>query len=73
MKTWAPEEIKKLRTKLMLSQQAFSKLLGVSENYVYLLEKGVKTPSRILRLLLDCIEKEKGGEKKHGKRALQER
>ncbi|OGW56024.1 MAG: hypothetical protein A2Y81_00785 [Nitrospirae bacterium RBG_13_43_8] len=73
MKQWKPEDIKRLRKKLKLSQVALADLLGVSGNYVYLLEKGVKTASTTLKLLLDCVEekeKGKGGEKKHGKRHL---
>ena len=72
MKTWKPDEIKGLRKKLKLSQVDFAEQIGVSGNYVHLLEKGVRTPSKTLRLLLDRIEKEKGkgGEKKHGKRHL---
>jgi DNA-binding transcriptional regulator YiaG len=56
MKAWRPEDIKRLRKKLKLSQAALAERLGVSGNYVYLLEKGVKEPSKTLRLLLDCIE-----------------
>jgi DNA-binding transcriptional regulator YiaG len=74
MKVWLPEEIEALRKSQTLSRRVFSELLGVTGNYVYLLEKGVKTPSATLRLLLDCVEreldeKEKGkeSEKKHGK------
>lgn len=59
MKTWRPEEIKKFRASLKLTQPILGSYLGVSGNYVYLLEKGVKTPSKTLKLLLDCIEKEK--------------
>ena len=77
MKNWTPKEIKNLRRKHNLSQPAFGNLLGVTGNYIYLLEKGVKTPSKTLRLLLDCVERqfkenEKGKEsdKKHGKRHL---
>lgn len=85
MKNWTPKEIKDLREKkYKLSQPAFGNLLGVTGNYIYLLEKGVKTPSKTLRLLLDCVERqlseirrsgkenEKGKEsdKKHGKRHL---
>lgn len=69
MKNWTPKEIKTLREKHGLSQPAFGNLLGVTGNYIYLLEKEVKTPSKTLRLLLDCIEKqfkenEKGKESK---------
>ena len=77
MKNWTSKEIKNLREKHNLSQPAFGNLLGVTGNYIYLLEKGVKTPSKTLRLLLDCVERqfkenEKGKEsdKKHGKRHL---
>ncbi|MBT9165314.1 MAG: hypothetical protein DDT23_01331 [candidate division WS2 bacterium] len=75
MKVWTPKDIKVLRKVNRLSQRALSELLGVTENYVYLLEKGVREPSNTLRLLLDCVEerlsKEKGKEvMKHGKRNL---
>jgi DNA-binding transcriptional regulator YiaG len=80
MKSWTSEEIKNLREKYKLSQPACGNLLGVSGNYIYLLEKGVKNPSKTLKLLLDCVEKQlnknekgKAGEKKHGKRHLSKR
>ena len=73
MRKWTPKRIKDLRQKLSLSQTAFGKLLGVTRHYIYYLEKGVRVPSKTLSLLLDCIEKEKGGEKEHGKRNLQKR
>jgi len=49
-----------------LSQTKLGNLAGVTGNYIYLLEKNVKTPSKTLSLLLDCIEKEfkKKGERK---------
>ena len=58
MKNWKSEEIKELRERFKLSQQVLSDRLGVSRNYIYLLEKGVKTPSKTLQLLLNCVEKE---------------
>ena len=58
MKNWTREKIRTLRDRCKLSQKAFSELLGVTENYVYLLERGVKTPSKTLKLLMDCIEKD---------------
>lgn len=66
MKEWTKEEIKQFRECLELSQPAFGKLIGVTGNYVYLIEKGVKKPSRTLVLLLNCIE-EKASTKKKGK------
>ena len=56
MKEWTPDDIKTLRDKKGLSQEAFGRLLGVTRNYVYYLEKGVKRQSKTLRLLLDCIQ-----------------
>ena len=56
MKRWTPKQIKSLRVKHNISQAAMGTLLGVTTNYVYLLEKGVKTPSNTLKLLLDCVE-----------------
>jgi DNA-binding transcriptional regulator YiaG len=58
MKNWTPKEIKTLRAKHNLSQPAFGSLLGVTGNYIYLMEKGVKIPSKTLRLLLDYIERQ---------------
>jgi DNA-binding XRE family transcriptional regulator len=66
MNVWTPKQIKSLRVKHKISQIKLGKLLGVTTNYIYLLEKGVKNPSKTLCLLLDCVEekiKKKGGEK----------
>jgi len=57
------EEIKSLRQSLRLSQKAFGDLIGVTRNFIYYLEKGVREPSKTLRLLLDCVEKGKGVKK----------
>lgn len=64
MQAWGPGEIKELRKKLKLSQKAFGSLIGVTGNYVYLLERGGKGPSNTLRLLMDCIERERERERK---------
>jgi DNA-binding transcriptional regulator YiaG len=56
MKEWQPEEIKELRAKYDISQAKFSEMVGVTANYIFLLERGDKTPSKVLRLLLDCLE-----------------
>lgn len=81
MKEWTPKEIRSLRQALKLSQKAFGDLIGVTRNFIYYLEKGVRTPTKPFRLLLECIEEkylkenEKGKEsdKKHGKRHIQKR
>lgn len=64
MKNWTPEEINNLRGKYNLSQPAFGNLVGVSGNYIYLLEKGVKHPSKTLKLLLGCVERQLNENKK---------
>ncbi len=56
MKSWTPKQIKALREKHKISQIKLGDHLGVTTNYVYLLEKGVKEPSKTLTLLLDCVE-----------------
>jgi len=58
MKEWTGQEIREVRIRLEQSQKSFAQRLGVTLNYVHLLEKGVKRPSKTLKLLLDCIEKE---------------
>jgi DNA-binding transcriptional regulator YiaG len=57
MNKWTGKKIRALRQSLRLSQKAFGDRLGVTQNYVYLLESGQKTPSGILERLLDCVKK----------------
>lgn len=65
-KDWTPEQIKSLRKSLGLYQKDFAPMIGVTERYVIYLEKGVKQPSKTLKILLSMIdEKEKGKETKH--------
>lgn len=68
MKTWEPADIERLRKGHKLTRKAMGELLGVAGNHVYLLEKGVRTPSKTLMLLLGYVERqlnenEKGKEK----------
>ena len=56
MKEWTSNQIKELRGKHKITQRALGDLLGVTTNYIYLLEKGVKQPSQTLQRLLDCFE-----------------
>jgi transcriptional regulator with XRE-family HTH domain len=44
---------RELRRSLKLTQQAFGALVGVTKEYVNMLEKGVRTPSKTLKLFLD--------------------
>ncbi len=57
MNKWTGNKIRALRLTLKLSQKAFGDRLGITQNYVYLLESGQKTPSGILERLLDCVKK----------------
>jgi len=50
--------IKDLRSKHKISQVALGNMVGVSGNYVYMLEGGERKPSKTLCLLLDRIEQE---------------
>ena len=59
-KRWSAKEIKALRGAMYLTQTDFASRLGVTQNYVYLLEAGRKTPSETLKLLLDYVERYKG-------------
>lgn len=56
MKNWTPKEIKELKSNFGLSQKKLSELLGVTRIHIYYLEKGVREPSKTLKLLLDCVE-----------------
>jgi DNA-binding transcriptional regulator YiaG len=71
MKTWTPEEIKEFRKRRGLYQKDFAQMIGVTERYVIYLERGVRQPSRTLKILLSMMEaqeNEKGKEvQNHGK------
>jgi len=58
MKAWLPDEIREFRKRLGMTQRQFASLIGVSGNYVYYLEGGERKPSKTLRILLNCLEKE---------------
>jgi transcriptional regulator with XRE-family HTH domain len=75
MTEWSPKEIKAFRTNHNLLQKDLAGLLGVTRGYVNYLEKGVRQPSKTLRLFLDCLEREykalrKGKEKGNGDRNI---
>ena len=58
MTAWTPETIKALRKSTGLTQRAFALRIGTTREYVNKLEKGVRTPSVMLCILLDYIRKE---------------
>lgn len=55
---WTSVNIRSLRERYGLSQVKLAELTGVTTNYVYLLEKGVKQPSKTLQLLLGYISRD---------------
>lgn len=56
MKDWKPEDIRAFRQRFKLTQKELANLIGVSANYVYLLEKGVREPGKPLKLFFECLE-----------------
>ena len=73
MKDWTPKEIESFRTVNKLTRRALAELLGVTVSSIYQWERGLKHPSKTVKILLSRIEQEneKGKEeKKDGKRRL---
>lgn len=58
MKNWTPEEIRLFRKQLGLTQTDFADTLGVTQVYISYMEGGMKRPGKILKRLLDCLERE---------------
>ena len=56
--SWTGERIRALRTSARHSRRVLADRLGVSLNHVYMLEVGLRMPSRTLEIVLDCIEKQ---------------
>jgi DNA-binding transcriptional regulator YiaG len=64
MKKWSSEDIKNFRKIYGLTQTEVADLLGVTQNYIHMMEKGMRKPSKPLQILLSRIEedyKKKGG------------
>lgn len=51
------EEIKNLRKSLRLKQSELAILLGVSQNTIYLYEKGKRQPSPLTSVVLESLKK----------------
>jgi DNA-binding transcriptional regulator YiaG len=54
-KKYTPEEIKKLRKKLGITQQELSNKLAVAKNTVACWEIGVRNPSAQSQILMDIL------------------
>jgi predicted transcriptional regulator len=70
---WTNEDIRNFRKEYGLTQQSLGDLLGVSQNYIFMLEVGLRKPGKTLMLLLDCVQdklnkKGKEVEKNNGQR-----
>lgn len=58
MKEWSAAEIREFRKRLKLRQADFADLAGVTRMYVVMLEKGVRNPSKTLKILLSMMEQQ---------------
>jgi DNA-binding transcriptional regulator YiaG len=69
---WSNEDIREFRKELGFTQKELGDLLGVSQNYIFMLEGGLRKPAKPLKLLLDCVHEKlilkRKGVKKNGKR-----
>ena len=68
MTEWTPEAIKRLRNKIKLTQKAFAARFGLTEQYIYLLESGRRTPGKPLQQLLTLTAVANAKEEGHGKK-----
>jgi DNA-binding transcriptional regulator YiaG len=62
---WSKEDIREFRKEFELTQKELGNFLGVSQNYIFMLEGGLRKPGKPLMLLLDCV-KEKLIQKRKG-------
>lgn len=58
MLDWTPESIKTLRKTYKLPMRKLGELLGVSITSVYQWERGVRKPSKTVKILLTRIEED---------------
>ncbi len=61
-KQWTSGQIKAFRLKLKLTQRTLGERVGTTTQYIWMLEKGTKKPGPMLKLFLDCLERQ-GGKK----------
>ena len=67
MKEWTPEEIRRFRQQLKMTQKSFGVMVGTSGNYIWMLERGDRQVGKTLQILLSMMERQetetKGGNK----------
>ena len=51
------EEIKAVRQKILMSQKQFANLLGITDNFISLLEKGKYSVTKSIELAVNYIDK----------------
>jgi DNA-binding transcriptional regulator YiaG len=56
MKQWTPKQVEALRKAHKLTRRALGEMVGVTVSAIYKWERGLKVPSKSLKLLLDCVE-----------------
>ncbi len=58
MKDWTPEQIEDLRKTFKLTRKAMGELAGVTVATIYHWERGLRKPSKSLKILLSRIEQD---------------
>jgi DNA-binding transcriptional regulator YiaG len=55
MREWKPSDIEDFRKAYRITRRALGELLGVTVSYVYQMERGLRTPSKTLQILLSRV------------------
>jgi DNA-binding transcriptional regulator YiaG len=58
---WTPEQVRALRARLGLSQEAFARRIGTRQQTISEWETGARRPRRMSRRLLRMVAEESGG------------
>jgi putative transcriptional regulator len=61
-----PKKVSEIRNKLMISQAAFAKIIGVSKKTIEAWESGKNTPNGPSRLILSLLDKDPDFIEKYG-------
>lgn len=67
VETWNPQDLKDLREKHGITQEALAKMMDVTTNYISMLERGIKRPGKIFKNYLERVKSDLNGERlNHG-------